>query len=165
MNHLIKLTIIFSMTIASFSLGHAETKSNDSAIETLSPDIRDLLTKEMKALQEGMMSIIPAYVSGDWKKIEHTAHKMKNSYIMKQSLTEEQKKELRATLPEAFIKQDQQFHYLAGMLEHVAKEEKIELIGFYFSEMNEACVACHAQYAGHKFPSFSHIVKNTEHNH
>ena len=36
----------------------------DSEVESLSPELRSLLLKEMTALQEGMQSILPAYVSG-----------------------------------------------------------------------------------------------------
>jgi len=63
-----------------------------------------------------MMSIIPAYISGNWSEIETTAGQIKSSYILKQSLTESQEKELHSALPHAFIEKDQRFHYLAGML-------------------------------------------------
>ena len=56
-------------------------------------------------------------------------------------------------MPHEFIKKDQRFHYLAGMLAHAAKSKKPELINFYFSEMNESGVSCHAEFATHKFPA------------
>jgi len=111
-----------------------------------------------------MMSIIPAYISGNWGEIETTAGKIKNSYILKQKLTEDQKKELHSVLPPEFIEKDQKFHYLAGMLEHAAKNKKPELINFYFSEMNESCVSCHTAFATHKFPALS-TKKEGEHKH
>ncbi|PCJ38551.1 MAG: hypothetical protein COA81_12905 [Alphaproteobacteria bacterium] len=64
-----------------------------------------------------------------------------------------------------FIKQDQQFHYLAGMLEHAAKAGKPELISFYYSRMTESCVSCHSSYATHKFPAFSKAEKTPDHDH
>ncbi len=134
---------------------HFEVKENTSGVENLSSELRGLLSKEMQSLQQGMMSIIPAYVSGNWDEIEIIAGKMKNSYILKQSLTEKQMKELHTSLSHEFIKKDQRFHYLAGMLEHAAKNKKPELINFYFSEMNEACVDCHISFAKHKFPALS----------
>ena len=130
-----------------------EGNENAVGVEALSRDLRDLLSQEMQALQSGMMSIIPAYISGNWGEIETTAGKMKSSYILKQSLTESQVKELHSVLPHEFIKKDQRFHYLAGMLEHAAKNKKVELINFYFSEMNESCVSCHTIFATHKFPA------------
>jgi len=141
--------------------GHEKT----SGVEALSHDLRHLLSKEMLALQTGMMSIIPDYVSGNWKGIAETAGKMKNSYILKQSLTETQMHELHSLLPKEFIEEDQNFHYLAGMLEHAAEKKKPELINFYFSEMNEACASCHAQFATHKFPKLASDNEKEVHSH
>ena len=141
-----------------------EGTSVKEGVEGLSHDLRDLLSKEMQALQKGMMSIIPAYISGNWAEIETTAGKMKSSYILKQSLSKEQMTELHSKLPHAFIKKDQRFHYLAGMLAHAAKNRKPELINFYFSEMNESCVGCHTQFATHKFPALV-VKEKSEHSH
>jgi len=149
---------------------HHENQSHEepkqaTGVEALSQDLRDLLVQEMQALQTGMMSIIPAYVSGNWAEIESTAKKMNNSYILKQNLTESQMHELHSVLPNSFIEKDQRFHYLAGMLEHAAKNKKPELINFYFSEMNESCVGCHAQFATHKFPALLAKDNKQEHGH
>jgi len=152
--NLILLTVLLpSITYGEDKHSHEMSKT-PTGVETLSHGLRDLLSQEMLALQKGMMSIIPAYISGNWAEIEHTAGKMKNSYILKQSLSDQQKAELHSTLSSAFIEKDQRFHYLAGMLEHAAKNKKPELINFYFSEMNESCGACHASFATHKFPAF-----------
>ena len=145
-----------------------DTEHKDKAkngIEALSPELRKLLSKEMVALQSGMMAVIPAYVSGRWTEIEAIGQKMKESYILKQNLSDEQVHELHTALPEGFIKLDQEFHYLSGMLNHAAKSKKPELIGFYFSKLNESCVECHIQFATHKFPDL--IIKNEkdEHSH
>jgi hypothetical protein len=77
----------------------------------------------MVALEAGMKPIIPPYISGHWGEIEHTAQKMEESYILKYALTQEQQKELHEALPPAFIKQDQHFHYLSGILNRAAKEK------------------------------------------
>jgi len=145
---------------------HNHDHQPTTGIESLSPELRELLKQEMLALQDGMKSIIPAYASGSWAEIQHIAHKMKNSYILKQNLTDAQIKELHGSLSESFIKQDQYFHYLAGMLNHAAKNKKAELIGFYFSELAESCVSCHRQFAVHKFPAFApEEVTNEHHEH
>ena len=153
------------------TITYGEDKHNNEGaniavgVEALSPDLRDLLSQEMKAVQSGMMSIIPAYSSGNWGEIVNIAGQIKNSYILKQSLTESQVKELHSVLPHAFIEKDQRFHYLAGMLEHAAKNKKPELINFYFSKMNESCVSCHTVFATHKFPALSPKEKKGEHAH
>jgi hypothetical protein len=133
-------------------------------VEALSHELRDLLSQEMRALEGGMMSIIPAYISGNWDEIATIAGKIQNSYILKQELTEDQIKELKSVLPSEFIAKDQSFHYLAGMLEHAAKNKKPELINFYFAEMSESCVSCHTAFATHKFPALAPKEKN-EHVH
>jgi len=165
-------TIAFLFSFAlSTSFTYAEEKHEHemqkeaTGVESLSPKLRELLSKEMVALQSGMMAVIPAYVSGHWNEIEAIGHKMKNSYILKQNLSEEQVHELHSSLPEGFIKLDQQFHYLAGMLSHAAEMKKPELIGFYFSELNESCVSCHTQYATHKFPELAPKKAGDEHSH
>ena len=159
------LAILFpTMSYGEDKLKH-EKYENASGVEALSHDLRNLLAQEMQALQSGMMSIIPAYVSGNWGEIESIAEKMNSSYILKQNLTESQVKELQTALPHAFIEKDQRFHYLAGMLEHAAKNKKAELINFYFSEMNESCVSCHAIFATHKFPALLSKEKKKEHTH
>ena len=156
---IIILIALLAILIPTMSYGgdkhNPEGNVNAEGVEALSSDLRDLLSREMQALQNGMMSIIPAYISGNWGEIETTAGKMKSSYILKQNLTESQVKELHSILPYAFVEKDQRFNYLAGMLEHVTKNKKAELINFYFSEMNESCVSCHTIFATHKFPALS----------
>ena len=156
------------VSIAEDKIKHQEHQADDKhkivkGVEALSPELRHLLTQEMQALQTGMMSIIPAYISGDWAAIASTAKKMNNSYILKQNLTDTQMHELHSLLPATFIEKDQRFHYLAGMLEHAAVKEKPELINFYFSEMNKSCVGCHTQFATHKFPGL--LAKENKHEH
>ena len=156
------LAIFMSLSVYAESTHREE---ENTGIEALSPALRTLLTKEMLAIQTGMMSLIPAYAAGNWSEIEAIAHNIKNSYILKQSLTDEQVHELHSSLPALFIEQDQQFHYFSGMLEHAASMHKPELVGFYFAKMNEACISCHSQFATHRFPALSPQKDSGEHTH
>jgi len=160
---------LLALLIPTMSYGedkhHYQGDDHAVGVEALSSDLRDLLNQEMQALQTGMQSIIPAYISGNWDEIATTAGKMQNSYILKQSLTESQIKELHSLLPPAFIEKDQRFHYLAGMLQHVATNKNPELINFYFSKMNESCISCHTQFATHKFPALLSKDEKAEHLH
>jgi hypothetical protein len=130
---------------------HQSAKS----VENLSPELRALLKQEMQALQSGLVAAIPAYTSGDLTEVADIAKNMKDSYILKQSLTREQMHELHTKLPESFLKMDGDFHYYAGMLSHVAKVGKLELVNFYFSKLTESCASCHSEYATHRFPGFA----------
>ncbi len=163
----IRFALLFLLPAVSYggeAPEHTEP-AHASGVEALSPDLRELLSQEMQALQKGMISIIPAYSSGNWGEIETTARKIKNSYILKQKLTPSQAKELHSVLPPAFIEKDQWFHYLAGMLEHAAKNKKPELVNFYFSEMNRSCIGCHSAFATHKFPALLQKKEDEEHSH
>ncbi|MBV1872385.1 MAG: hypothetical protein KUG83_07535 [Gammaproteobacteria bacterium] len=166
MNVLVKIALLIALLPAVSYGGNKPAHENHaitSGVGLLSPGLRGLLVQEMQSLQDGMVSIIPAYHSGNWEEIEITARKMKNSYILKQELTKNQATELHSVLPHEFIKKDQQFHYLAGMLEHAAKSKKSELINFYFSEMNASCVGCHATFAIHRFPALAPKPKMKNH--
>lgn len=158
--------ILLAILIPNISFAENESQHKQhtkiSGIEALSPALRDLLSQEMLAIQNGMQSIIPAYVSGNWKAIESTAEKIKNSYLLKQKLTTTQRHELHTLLPHDFIKKDQQFHYQAGMLQHAAKHQKPELVNFYFSKMTESCVSCHTAFATHRFPDLA-VNKKQQH--
>jgi len=141
------------------SKDHEFVGSTPSDIVNLSPKLRNLLSREMRQLQIGMTEIYPMYISGNWAGIVPIAKKMENSYVLKQNLTNEQRHELHSKLSNEFIKLDQNFHYLAGMLGHAAEMKKPELIGFYYSKMNETCLSCHTQFATHKFPALAPTTK------
>ncbi len=167
MKKFIQLTLLAAL-IPTLCLGEEHSshqlKSELTGTEALSPELRELFSKEMVELQNGMKDIIPLYISGKMDEIATIAAQMEGSYVLKQNLTKEQMHELHSKLPDSFIKLDQEFHYLAGMLEHVAKEEKTELVGFYISRMTESCLGCHAEYATHKFPALA-PEKQAEHSH
>ena len=160
------LFLLFLLPTISYAQGKTNDKeqANVSAVEMLSPALRGLLSEEMLAIQSGMMSIIPAYAAGNWATIGEVASKIEKSYILDQKLTKQQIKELETGLPPEFIKLDERFHYLAGMLAHAAQSGKPELINFYFSEMNASCAACHPEFATHKFPALK-PSKKAAHSH
>lgn len=137
----------------------------DSGVESLSPDLRNLLAKEMVALEKGMQAIFPAYITGDFEQVAQVAKKIKESFILKQKITDDQKKELVAKLPNSFLKMDKKFHEYAGMLEHVARKNKTELVGFYYAKLTESCIACHSNHAKHRFPKLIEETKENEHHH
>ena len=60
----------------------------------------------MQAVELGMKDIISANLAGDTKAISTIAMKIKESFILKQSLTKSQKHELHTKLPSDFIRQD-----------------------------------------------------------
>lgn len=163
------ISYIFCLAIIIPSLGYGQGHESHSAgksqtgVTDLSPGLRKLLSQEMRLIQKGMTDILPLYVSGKWTEIAVIASKIEASFVLKQKLSRKQRHELHKKLPGAFIELDQHFHYLSGMLAHAAKMEKPELVGFYFSKMNETCVGCHTRFATHKFPALA--PKSRAHGH
>ena len=145
---LLAITVLTHTTIA-----FAESE-NEDGVESLSPELRGLLSKEMVAVQDGMVSMMSAYASGNTKDIASIAEKIEESYILKQAMTRQQMDELHQKLPKSFVELDHQFHHDAGLLAKAARKNDHELIGFYFSKLVNSCSSCHSQHARHRFPAF-----------
>jgi hypothetical protein len=150
---------ILAALLASGPFAQATEPQDEAAppagVEALSTPLREALGAEMAALQGGLTAAIPAIVAGHWDEVARIGQQMRDSYIMKKSLTEAQLAELHDTLPASFLELDARFHYLAGMLSHAAEAKKPELVGFYLGSLTETCVNCHARHAQAKFPAFS----------
>lgn len=163
-NSAILLALSFSVTVYGGEHTHSEHLNEITGVESLSPELLKLLSQEMKAIQQGMASILPELASGNLEKVAKIAKQIENSYIIKQSLTKEQAKELHNKLPAYFIELDKSFHKDAGKLAHVAEAKDTELANFYFFKLNNACISCHSNFATHKFSSFK-VEKNNYHKH
>ena len=156
---------IFSILIVALSVTISTTCYSESEVDSLSPELRTLLKQEMRAIQDSMKNIVPAFASGNLSEVSEIAGAINRSFILKQNITDAQKHELHEKLPKDFIQKDQQFHKYAGMLEHVSKENHTELVSFYYSKLLESCVGCHSEYAKHRFPAFIHGKAEKEHHH
>jgi hypothetical protein len=164
MKYLVVKICISFVLVCSFSSVHAETV-NEKSIKNLSPELRVLLQKEMNAIEAAMGEILIANASGDTKKIANLAGQIKDSFILKKNLTKSQRHELHTSLPNSFLKKDVEFHYNAGMLEHVAENGKDELVGFYYTKLFDACSSCHKEHAKHKFINFNEVNEKGRHEH
>lgn len=131
----------------------------------LSPALMELLKQEMNAIQQGMQTLIPAIVSGNWQDVAETGEHIQHSYIMQQQLTDAQMEELHQALPPAFLELDQSFHHSAGMLAHAAKMHNAEVVNFYFYKLTDTCVACHRKFAGYRFPGLAGNADDEGHQH
>ena len=144
----------FSSTTMAEQEEHQTPGGTEAGVH-LSPALKELLTQEMIAIQNTMMQMMPLISSGNWERIAHLAGKIAESHIMKRKLTEEQIKELHDTLPWGFKELDNSFHDMAAMLAHVAQEQHIELVTFYYYKLTETCISCHSKYATHRFPALN----------
>lgn len=132
---------------------HMESQKSEEV--QLSPSLHALLKQEMGLIQEGMMDMIPAIAAGEWDKVSTLGQKIKESFILKQKLTEAQKEELHRVLPKQFIEMDMDFHKSAGMIAHAAEMKNADVVNFYFYKLNAACVSCHGKFAAERFPGLA----------
>ena len=133
--------------------GHPAKKTDPA--EALSPELRQLLVKEMQLIDSGMGELLSAISAGDWKTIEAIAGKIRHSFILKQQLTDQQLQELHETLPGEFVRMDVQFHETAGKLAAITHHRDAELATFYYSRLVDGCVSCHALFAPQRFPGLA----------
>lgn len=159
------------LTLSLFITGCSHLHNTDKHVKSgarpaqlqLDNEIRQLLHQEMQAIQAGMMSLVPAIASGNWKKVAEIGKNMEGSYLLKQKLSVKQLHALHTSLPPAFIKQDKAFHHSAGMLAHAAENGHPDIVNFYFYKLNAACVDCHTEFATDRFPSL--VVKQAKEHH
>jgi cytochrome c556 len=131
----------------------------------LTPALTDLLKQEMNAIQQGMQTLHPAIVSGNWHDAAAIGEKIQQSYIMQQQLTAGQMDELHHKLPPDFLELDQSFHHAAGMLAHAARQHNTEVVNFYYYKLTDTCIACHRKFALHRFPGLADAADNKPHQH
>jgi hypothetical protein len=150
---LMLVTVVISLAVnADDGRPHEEKHSPPAGLEQLSPGMRQLLTREMTALQDGMQALVPAIISGQWKAVAGIGEQMRDSYILAQELTQSQAEELHHSLPLSFRTMDREFHHYAGMLAHAANNRNPELVTFYHYKMTDACLTCHETFATQRFP-------------
>jgi hypothetical protein len=60
---------------------------------------------------------------------------------------------------------DGEFHELAGRLAAAAKVGDRRMAGFYYYKLADSCMACHAEYARHRFPGYASVGAPAGHTH
>lgn len=117
------------------------------------PDrVRGLLLQEMNAIERASEEILNALVRGRDAVVAEKAEAIHDSFILKQKMTESDRKALMKAVPREFVQRDRAFHELTGELAAAGREGDGARQRQLFSEMIEACTACHARYAHDRFP-------------
>lgn len=120
----------------------------------LTPKLQMLLKTEMTHIAVSASKITRAIATGDHGVVGQEAMDVANGFILKRSLTDQDKKDLKRAAPTAFLQLDAAFHQTAGRLAQAAEKKDSELELFYFSKMLDYCVSCHTTYASDKFSGF-----------
>ncbi|RLA32037.1 MAG: hypothetical protein DRR11_09305 [Gammaproteobacteria bacterium] len=141
---MITALILFTSTIAADPVG-----------PNLTPRLKGLLADEMQQVAAATSDLTLAITAGDHATVHRLASAVRDSFILKQSLTEQDKKDLMSAVPPEFVALDRHFHGLAGKLANQAEKKDSELQNFYFSRMLETCTNCHAQFAADRFPGLT----------
>ena len=140
--------IIITLLIVA-SLYGGESKK----VESLSQELRGLLSSEMVQIEQGMHQIFSHMIRGEYEKVNKLALKIRDSFILRKKLTKSQKNELRQ-LPKAFLELDQSFHETAGDLANAAEFGDKDTVVEYYQKMAGKCVQCHSTFATHRFKNF-----------
>ncbi|MFX0546597.1 cytochrome c [Roseovarius sp. S1116L3] len=117
----------------------------------LTPKLRDLLRKEMQSIEEASQQILSHLIAGEDAEVADVAQQIHDSFILQQSMTPEDKKDLMAGVPEEFVTRDRAFHALSADLAQAARDGDRAAQHQKFGQMIEACTACHALYATDRF--------------
>ena len=93
-----------------------------------------------------------AIVTGDHATVANRAQQILDSFILEQSLTEQDKKDLMAAVPPEFVELDGAFHETSAELAAAARARDVAQELSLFAQMNDSCVQCHARFASDRFP-------------
>ncbi|KXS53925.1 MAG: hypothetical protein AWU57_1696 [Marinobacter sp. T13-3] len=152
----------FGKVIAAVLLGLCVSMSSLAA-EPVTPKLTDklrgLLQEEMRSVQGAMTSIHSAMVMGKHQDVATHAQQIHDSFILQQSLTEQDRKDLMAAVPKGFVKLDKQFHKLAASLAKAGREQNTAEQRSLFNEMTGNCIQCHGQYVSNRFPDVKALDK------
>lgn len=146
-----------SAALAFFALiSVSATAGHDGPVgPRLTPKLKSLIIQEMQLVLRASSEIHSAIVVGDHDTVADQATKIHESFIMKQSLTEQDKAALMKAVPPAFVALDAKLHEYAARLAHAAEQKDVELETIFFAKMTDTCVSCHSAYASDRFPLLS----------
>ena len=135
---------------------HHRAEGEAPPAELVLPDhLREKLVVEMRAISEGMGVLLTHLSMGDADSSADVAGKIRDTFILKQELSQEELQELISLLPEGFITMDRAFHGTAGKLSASAASGDFDSAIEHFTTMSRACVSCHASYAAKRFPGLA----------
>lgn len=147
-----KLIAATAFSLACLLGGTASLYAQEAVGPRLTPKLKGLLVKEMQAVLGAQQTILKAIVQGEHETVAQQARQIHNSFILKQSLTPEDRKDLQAAVPEGFILTDRAFHEAAAALADAALMGDSEAQLDQFAKMNNFCLTCHSRYAVDRFP-------------
>lgn len=135
--------------------GYAMAQSTEPVSPKLTHKLRELLRKEMLSISDASQEILAALVAGDDERVEMLAQQIHDSFILRKSMTPEDKADLMAAVPDDFVQMDRGFHKISAELAQAARAKDRPLQRVHYGRMIESCSGCHARFATDRFPSFA----------
>lgn len=132
----------------------AAAQETEPVFPKLTPRLQELIQQEMVSILDAGHQILDALVMGDSAAVADQARAIERSFIMEQSMTEQDRQDLMAALPPAFVNLDRRFHQTAAKLAEAAENNDRIQAHAVFNEMIETCMSCHARFATDRFPGF-----------
>ncbi len=150
MRYLLPVAAVVALALAA----PAHTAKPQPVGPKLTPKLKKLLTEEMRAVNQASQRIVAALAAGDHAAVAKAAQQIHDSFILEKKLTDQDKHDLEAAVPPAFLELDGAFHLMAAKLAESAHHQDGDLETFYFGRMLEMCQTCHSRFASDRFPGF-----------
>lgn len=132
----------------------AQAKDPQPITPKLTPRLHELLTEEMRSIRQAVNEIIDAMVSGDNALVAKKGDQIFDGFILRQSLTDKDRKDLEKAVPPEFFDLDHEFHVMGMKLALAAANRDLDLQQYYLGKMIATCAQCHSKYVSDKFPLF-----------
>ena len=136
--------------LLSLSLAGSVISAEPAGLE-LNAKLRGALVKEMIEVNAAMQATYTAIVQGNHAVVAQQGQAIHDSFILEQSLSEQDLQELVASVPGEFLQMDEQFHQLAAALAEAGRQKNTQEQVEVFGQMTESCVACHSSYVAERF--------------
>ncbi|WP_183325085.1 hypothetical protein [Halomonas cerina] len=136
-------------------LGSLAAAGDVIAVEPVGPQLteklRGLLVKEMTEVEAAMQETYSAIIQGKHDEVAQKGQAIHDSFILEQSLTEQDRQDLKAAVPVEFLQMDKRFHQLSASLAEAGRQQNTQEQVKVFNRMTESCVACHSRYVTDRF--------------
>ncbi|MFG6158816.1 hypothetical protein ACGTNG_08410 [Halomonas sp. 1390] len=136
-------------------LGMVTAGSVAGAAEPVGPDLteklRGLLVKEMVEIEAAMQATYSAIIQGRHDEVAGHGQAIHDSFILEQSLTQQDRRDLKDAVPAAFLQLDARLHELAASLAEAGRQRNTPKQVDVFHHMTQSCVACHSRYVTDRF--------------
>lgn len=117
----------------------------------LTPKLQGLLQQEMIQIELAMQEVYSAMLQGQHAVVAEKGQSIHDSFILEQSLTDEDRQDLKAAVPQEFLQLDGYLHELSASLAEAGRAEDTPRQVEIFGRMTESCVACHSAYVTDRF--------------